>query len=346
MPDLVATVAFESISAAGLDLRFFRLAEVAFASSSMAGATLSGWERRGLADVGTSSAATVRLTGGAKIGTANPVISSEATVRLTGGAKIGTANPVISAAATCNLTGASDSHGVTISAVVQEALMLWGITKVSSAPDFVLARAMNDLNAAMQIVWNRASDRTYWSGNTLEITIASGDSHPLDDAIQNVIGPCRVKSSKRPLVPLGTIGELETFEDLYLDGCTSDEPLAYHIERVTQVGNDPAQCIFRVAPAVTAATTFLLEVVYEAPRYTTHDLVADPVIPIPHRYVESLLLPVVRYRASTYGLLSVPADQLPGIQREYLEACHELGLADPLPGKGGDNIESRKEQKP
>jgi len=256
------------------------------------------------------------------------------------------AKPVALVSGSANLTGASDTHGMSVCDVVKEILALWDIYDAKSAPTFTIERAVNDLNASLQMVWNHADDRNYWSNDTLTIAISDGeDTFDLPDDIQNVVGPCRLASNLRPLVPLGTLGELETFADLYLDGETSADPLAYHINRMSQAGSDPAKCVFCVTPSVTGATmSFLLEVVREAPRFTVNDMIACPVVPIPHRYVESLLLPVARYHASSFSLFSAK-ELKESIDRDYLQARVALGLSDPLPGKAGDNIDRRDEKK-
>lgn len=223
--------------------------------------------------------------------------------------------------------------------VLDEVLGMWGIFHRCSAPNFAKDAAINIINASMQLVWNNADGRNYWTNQTLTLTFAAdADSQDLPNDVQNVTGPCRLESTRRPLAPIGTIGELETFSDLYLDGDSATEPVAYHIERLNQTGNDPAKTVLHVTPAPSASTAFLLEVVKEAPRYTTGDLVACPVIPIPHSYVESLLLPIARYQASSFYLFR-KADQKETIDREYQQARISLGLADPLPGKAGDNKE-------
>ena len=243
-----------------------------------------------------------------------------------------------------DLTGASDLLGMSVCQVVDEILSMWGMFCRKSAPDFARDRALNDLNAAMQMVWNNAEGRDYWANETLTLTLADGESSiDLADDIQNVIGPCRRADNRRPLVPIGTIGELETFSDLYLDGETTNEPLAYHVERMTQSGVDPAKCVLHVTPAVVGASfSFLLNVVKEAPRFRSDDLITCPVIPIPHRYVETLLLPIAKYLASSYYLFR-QQELKPTIDREYQRASISLGLADPLPGNAGDNRNKREE---
>lgn len=277
---------------------------------------------------------------------ATPAAFFSAVFPLIGSASSISVNAISSFSASADLTGASDSHGMSVCDVIQEMLGLWGMFCRDSAPEFALERALNDLNASLQTVWNHADERNYWSSDTLTLTLADGaSSQDLGDDIQNVVGPCRRADNRRPLALIGTIGELETFTDIYLDGESAVEPLAYHIERMNQLGNDPAKCVFHVVPPVSGdSMSFLLEVVKEAPRFNRSDLTTCPIIPIPHRYVETLLLPIAKYHASSFSLF-IANDQRDAINRDYQQARIDLGLADPLPGKSGDNLE-RREEKP
>lgn len=244
--------------------------------------------------------------------------------------------------ASATLTGASDTVGISLCAIVNEVVNLWGIENKCSAPDFAIDRAINDVNAALQTVWNQSDDRNYWSNETLEITLGIDEaSQDLADDIQNVTGPCKLADTKKPLTPAGTLSDLENFSAMFMDGQTADAPIAYHIERAKQSGNDPVKCTLHVTPAPTVETDLLLEVVKEAPRYSKADLDTCPIIPIPHRYAESLLLPVVRYRASSFWLFNTP-DAKEAIDREYLQAMAAIGMADPLPGNAGDNLPERE----
>lgn len=223
--------------------------------------------------------------------------------------------------------------------------MLWGIDCLKSAPKFAIERAVNDVNAAMQMVWNQANDRNYWSTLTLDLTVPPfANQTDIPDNVQNVTGPCINAETGQPLTPVGTLAELDGFIDLYLDGDVTVDPIAYHIDRHRGPGTDPAWCIFRCAPPAGAAGAVItLDVVTEPPRYTSDDLSSCPLLPIPHQYVESLLLPIARYRASSFTMLFQAHDRQPTIDREYAEARIALGLADPLPGNAGDNFPDRKE---
>lgn len=246
------------------------------------------------------------------------------------------------ATATSRCAGASRFDVLDVPSVIKESLSLWGFLGICNAPEFAISRAINDLNQSMQMVWNNADERAYWSRSPVTLTFEdTQSSKPLTNDIQNVIGPCRRADNKRPLVPVGSIGELETFADLFLGGDTITEPVAYHVERTTQAGNEPAKCVLHVTPPVSGASiNLVLDVVKEAPRYSLADVKASSPVVIPHKYVESLLLPILRYHSSTFYLF-MAADQKPTIDREYEQAKISLGLADPLPGKAGDKREER-----
>jgi hypothetical protein len=278
--------------------------------------------------------------GGAVFITGASITSAGSKIQSLSGGVVNIQGESITAAkATASLAGGSELIGMTLCGVVQEVLMLWGIGCIKNAPGFAIERAITDVNAALQMIWNHASDRSYWTTETLVLSLADGEtSIDLPDSIQNVTGPCRRTSNKRPLVPVGTMGELDTFSDLYLDSIPVDEPVAYHIERMAQSGNDPARCILHVTPEAQNETVALeLEVVMEAPRFSPEDLNSCPLLPIPHQYVETLLVPIVRYRAAGFTMLFNRPERQEVIDREYGESRLALGLADPLPGNSGDN---------
>lgn len=295
------------------------------------------------ADSATKLTADGSLLGKVTTVSAESVTYAEAAGNMAGRILWLTAEAIIRSSATATLTGASDTHGMSICDVVSHTLSMWGIFCRKTAPAYAIARAIADVNSAMQIVWNNAEGRTYWTNATLTLTLNDGESSTtLSNDVQNVVGPCRLESNRQPLVPIGTIGELETFSDAYLDSEVTDVPVAYHIERMNQSGADPAKCVFHVNQAIVGdPVSFLLEVVNEPPRFAASDLTSCPIIPIPHRYVESLLLPIARYLASTFYMFRM-ADQKPTIDREYQHAMSLLGLADPINPHTGDNKQPKE----
>ena len=129
------------------------------------------------------------------------------------------------------------------------------------------------------------------------------------------------------------MGEVENYDIYYGGGLThaasSGEIAAYFVERTSQTGSDPAKATVHVAPTPSANTHVLLDVVKEAPRYTWTDYKNCTALPIPHQYVESLLLPLCRFKASSYRLFVNSGDK-DSIIQEYRMAMNQLGLNDPL----------------
>jgi hypothetical protein len=232
--------------------------------------------------------------------------------------------------------------------LVSEILVLWGIECINLAPSHAKRRALHDLNASLQEVWNQAKDRNYWTRQTISVVVAEGEfSAALDDSIQNVIGPARLASNNQPLVPIGTRGELDQSDDLYFDESDAEEypvtdPAIYFVERTFQAGNEPCECTLHIRPAAPeGGTTVKLDVVKEAPRITWNDVDVCQPIAIPHKYVETLLLPILRFRAMDYYLF-IATDRAEAIAGAYASAKALLENADPLPGKTGEDS-ARKE---
>lgn len=257
-------------------------------------------------------------------------------------------NPVIPVEAAANACLDPGRSALGACDVIREILVLWGMDDLSITPGHAKRRALHDLNAALQEIWNQAKDRNYWTRSTLDVAFAEGAStYDLSDLVQNVIGPART-SAGRPLVPLGSRGELDNCDDLYMDDRDAERypvstPSFFYVERLNQTGKDPAKCILHIWPAAPAGgTSVKLDVVLEAPRFTWSDVEVCNVVPIPHRYVESLLLPIVRYKAKSHYLF-VATEQIPAIDEAYAMAKAQLESADPLPGKSGDNTNLKED---
>jgi hypothetical protein len=279
------------------------------------------------------STATANLKGFTTFFEASLSSQSSGVARLSGFAELFSSSLFIQSSAKADLVGIRSLSGVTLCTIVRDALNLWGIENICHAPDFAVSRAIDDVNAAMQTVWNEADERDYWTKSSSTVTFALGvTSMPLSVDIQNVVGPCRLQTNKRQLAIVRNISELENFMDIFMDGQSSDEPIAYFVERMNQAGDDPVKMVMHITPAPIESTAILLDVVLEAPRYYVHDLAVCPILPIPHRYAESLLLPIVRYKASSFWLFE-NHEVKPSIDRDYQMAMAAIGAADPLPGK-------------
>lgn len=311
----------------------------------------------------------IRLTGSAALTVKNTSLAANGQLRLNGSAVMN-AGVKLTATGRMSLTGAAratfelplsatgkmvltkmraslsrgrDALGVCD--VTREILLLWNFEYPCKAPDWAKEVAVTNLNTALQILWNRARDRSYWTQETLTLTLTSGqDSIQLADTVQNVVGPARIADSLRPLVPIGSRSEFDQFVTIFLDGDDSAGPQGYYIDRGKQAANDPARCTLMVSPPPSETTEFFLDVVSEAPRFAIDDISTCPRIPIPHRYVESLLLPICRWLALRFHLANPKPEARKQIEDEYAAASVLLSEADPLPGKAGDNHERRKDK--
>jgi len=340
-------------------LRATRIRPGSLAGAVTAVATLVAVTLKGgaAAVVGTSTATgTVDLVAGAAsnvVGTSNAQATASSTISMQAAAQgstivVASAGVVYAAASQAiGVSGANASATIirtslTICDVIRDILLAWGIEQPCSAPSMTKLAALNILNQSMQTLWNQAKDRNYWTQSTLNLTITGGSSTQiLTDTIQNVVGPARL-STGETLVPLANISELENFQNSFLEASSANAPCAYYIERNFQSGDDPARCTLMLVPTPVANVTVNIDVVTEAPRYTILDFDTCPVCPIPHKYVESLLLPVCRYLAM-HSHLFIMRERADAIMQGYAQARMLLDVADPLPGLSGENAKFRKE---
>jgi hypothetical protein len=114
-------------------------------------------------------------------------------------------------------------------------------------------------------------------------------------------------------------------------------------EMSAQTGEkDPVSITIFVVPPPNGEMTITVPVIKEAPTYTADDLCGtSPVPPVPHKYHESILLPLCRMNVTTSPHFARHKDKLPQIQADYLRALTVLGLADPRKPKPDDSNSNR-----
>lgn len=110
----------------------------------------------------------------------------------------------------------------------------------------------------------------------------------------------------------------------------------------TETGQtDSAKIRLHVIPKPAAGDTLTLNVIKEPPAYTAADLCNGAIPPVPHKYHESILLPICRFNATTSTHFRRNKDKLPQIQADYLRALTILGLADPRKPNPDDSNSNR-----
>ena len=233
------------------------------------------------------------------------------------------------------------NYALTVEDVLLDVFMVWSLEGPCVVAEHYRRRAINDLNRAIQMIWNQSGENNYWTNSTLKINFEAGrGEHPLPNNIQNVSGDVRIHESRDPLIALSHRSEVDHFKDLYLDSRESDTPMAYYIDRQSQAGNDPVQASLLICPTPKENTVICLEVTNEAPRFTWEDYTKRTEIPIPHKYIESLLLPVVRYMAANFWLYSGGEEKRQAMAADYADVARQIGLADPIPVK--DSADSKE----
>lgn len=105
---------------------------------------------------------------------------------------------------------------------------------------------------------------------------------------------------------------------------------------------DSVRIRLHVAPTPKEADTLTLDAIKEPPAYTMADLCGNsPVPPVPHKYHESILLPLCRMNITTNPHFARHKDKLPQIEADYLRALTLLGLADPRRPKPDESNSNR-----
>lgn len=221
---------------------------------------------------------------------------------------------------------------ITVTQVITDMMLLWGIEDPNVSASASRARCFLDLNRAVQMLWANAAKLDYFSQTTITKTLtANTESLVFDETIQKIEGPVRLASTKAPLNPIRTRFELENYAPVYmgLSSVPNGTPLAYYLQREYQ--NEASSVLLSLYPVPIPAvdTDILLDIILEAPGdYTTDDFDGATVIPIPHAYGESILIPLCRHAAMSHFLFCVPT-RAPMIEAEYSRAMLALGLVAP-----------------
>lgn len=225
-------------------------------------------------------------------------------------------------------------QGATVTDILDDAAKLTGFLSAADMIDTKQRTLVDALNAALQLMFERAEYLDYFSLVTRDYTVPAAGDTPgqivLPDDVQEVKGYLRVKADKRPLVACGNMSDIERYPALYL-GATDDTTIvhAWYADR----NINPASAYgytntLYFAPVPQADTVIQVNVTLNPPRITWDDYLACTQLSVPHRWVEAILQPLVRERMAATIDFAVPA-ALPSIQAAATKARATLGLVDP-----------------
>jgi len=141
--------------------------------------------------------------------------------------------------------------------------------------------------------------------------------------------------TSKSVTPLESRFDYENYVALY----GTDAPPAYWLERLNTGDADSSKVVLHFVPVATDPTCLRIDVGVQAGRVEWNDVVAGTTIPIPHEYVESLLIPIARWYATSSKNYR-QRERHEAIIEQYNQALAMLGMVDPKPAgqpaKDGD----------
>ena len=199
-----------------------------------------------------------------------------------------------------------------------------------------LAQALNIINACLQEIYLNAKQLQYLSNESITVLLTGQDQgmdyFELPDTVQAVVGPVyyNTDDTERNIPGLKSKGQVLQFSKLYQTPGKSPA-LAYFVESTGQLEGE--RCSLRIYTPLNpftgeTTTSLTLDIQREIPRFTESDCRNGVRLPLPHQYAESLLLPLIREKASASPHCS-RRDSAPLYQADAAAARKLYGMADP-----------------
>ena len=225
--------------------------------------------------------------------------------------------------------------GFTVSQAVNEIVDIWGGCG-GSCDNKKLAQALNIINACLQEIYLNAKQLQYLSNETITVLLTGQDQgmdyFELPDTVQAVVGPVfyNTDDTERMIPGLKSKGQVLQWSKLYQTPGKSPV-MAYWVESTGQLEGERCNVrLYTPTNPFSGETTVsvTLDIQREIPRYTESDCRNGVRPPLPHKYAESLLLPLIREKASASPHCS-RRDSAPLYQADAAAARKLYGMADP-----------------
>lgn len=231
----------------------------------------------------------------------------------------------------CHLTariGNLDT-AMSLSSVAREIYSLWGY-EITDLRVLTYGREsiVNWCNAAMQLIYSNAHRLDYFNRETLELTVTTSGTVALPANVQMIQGPARIGTA--PLRTLASRSEYDHFAALYVGDSTVASPIAFYVEPIRGSLNDSVGLTLNLTPLPADTVTVRLDVTLEPPRYDTVDLMQATLLQLPHKWAETIFLPLARKWACADARMGNTrrAAVMPQIDEQFALARQMLGLAD------------------
>lgn len=222
---------------------------------------------------------------------------------------------------------------LTIRDLFNDGMALLGIYNPDYSPQIARDHVLSDITAALQIM--QMAGEEFYCKEEYPLPLQAGvSSYALEAGIQKVLEPARLDSSGATLINLRSRSQFDSFGPVYMgqDSVENAPPIAYYVDALRsqdENSSNSSSITIRVVPTPSQDDSLFLNIVRNAPSYTIEALANPPEPPTPHKYHESILLPLVRMNVTTCDLFARSAQRLPSIQADYYRALSLLGLADP-----------------
>lgn len=205
---------------------------------------------------------------------------------------------------------------------------------VSAAPDYVIEDFVTAVNQSFQQLQTDLPQeaRLHFTRDTVEINLEEGENvYVLDDDVQAVVSPARLATGDRALHPVRSQYEITHFNSLHGARTTTVRPLVYFVRTRNKAASPEAAKIeIWVAPTPADPETMVVEVERDWPSLEADDFCIEEAadLPIPHQYVESILVPMTAYNL-TRSLWFNDKAMIPELEKDYLAALRRAGATDP-----------------
>ena len=142
-----------------------------------------------------------------------------------------------------------------------------------------------------------------------------------------------LRSESTPLRPLSTLGQLESWRQT-TGAYQTGRPEYYYVSRKRTGEAEGTSIALEIRPHPDMGSdaevgSLSVDVALEPPRFSWTDFNQSSAVPLPHKYVESLFLPIARYRAMVSQYYVGTQEASASIQSGYQSALAQFGMVDP-----------------
>jgi hypothetical protein len=180
----------------------------------------------------------------------------------------------------------------------------------------------------MQLIYSHADKLDYFNREQTTISVTTSGTAALPANVQRIQGPARIGSA--PLRTLASRAEYDHFAALYVGDSSLSAPIAFYVEPTRASSGDSVGLTLNLAPVPTGTVSVVLDVTLEPPRYDIVDLMQATVLQLPHKWAETIFMPLVRKWACSDSMMGSTRRTavMAQIDEQYAAAKQMLGLAD------------------